>query len=242
MVENLETQMLEVSNLASGYGEIQVLDNVTLTVPPHTLTALVGPNGAGKSTLLKTISGLIRPSAGSIHFAEEDISGLPPETVVARGVVLVPEGRGIFPNMTVLDNLRMGAYLANASRRWRQTIKEVFELFPILQERVSQKGRTLSGGEAQMLAVGRGLMSLPSLIMLDEPSLGLAPKVVTELFDVLKRLPQRDMTVFVVEQNVRHILSFADKGYVLARGKVVGKGTGKELLESDVVHRAFLGL
>jgi branched-chain amino acid transport system ATP-binding protein len=233
---------LKVEGLSAGYQGMVVLHDVSVEVPDACFTALVGPNGSGKTTLLRAISGLIPTLSGSVSFGGHVLSGSTPETIVASGIALVPEGRHIFPNMSVRDNLSLGAYLPEARRRHDQTYEEVCELFPILKERSHQIGKTLSGGEAQMLAIGRALMSRPKVLMVDEPSLGLGPQIVTRLFRQLHDLPSRGVTVFAVEQNVRKILQIADAAYVLSQGRIVAQGKGKELLERPEIRKAFLGM
>lgn len=233
---------LRVEMLRAGYDRMHILHDVSLEVPESKFTALVGPNGAGKTTLLHTITGLIPTLSGSTLLGDRRLTGQSPEAIVAAGISLVPEGRHVFPNMTVRDNLWLGAYLPEARARFRQTYAEVCEMFPILKERSRQAAKTLSGGEAQMLAIGRGLMTRPRILMVDEPSLGLGPQVVDRMFQQLRDLPARGVTVFAVEQNVRQILQMADQAYVLAQGRIVDQGNGRELLEHPEIRRAFLGI
>jgi branched-chain amino acid transport system ATP-binding protein len=230
-----------VDGLEVSYGETQILWGASLTVNAGSITALVGSNGAGKTTTLKAVAGLIAPRRGRILFADASIAGLPTREVVTRGVSLVPEGGRIFPAMTVRENLEMGAYTPRARARARSTMAEVCALFPILEERLHAAAGTLSGGERQMLAIGRGLMSLPSLLMLDEPSLGLAPAVVLKLYAVIRQLNAQGITILLVEQNVQHAIELAEQTFVLEAGRVVLSG-GRELKDNEQVRRAYLGL
>jgi branched-chain amino acid transport system ATP-binding protein len=234
--------MLEVKGINVYYGPLQVLFDVSLSVKEKEIATVIGPNGAGKTTLLKTISGLLHPKSGSIRFLGEEISSLPAEVVVRRGVAHVPEGRGLFPYMTVLENLQLGAYTKEARSKMKETLEEVFELFPRLKERKDQLAYTLSGGEQQMLAIGRALMSRPKLLMLDEPSQGLAPKLVKSVMQTLEELNARGITILLVEQNVHHALNLADRGFVLENGRVVLEGAAQELLNNSHVKSAYLGI
>jgi len=234
--------LLEVREIDVFYGELQALWGVSLKIEEGEFVALIGPNGAGKTTTLKTISGLLKPARGQILFSGRDITGLPPHTIAAMGIAHVPEGRQIFPGLTVLENLKTGAYVRRAREKFEESLEFVFNLFPRLKERKNQVAGTLSGGERQMLAIARGLMSRPKLLMLDEPSLGLAPKLALEVMETLKRLHEEGLTILLVEQNVRYALELADRGYVLETGRVVMHGTGKELLEDPRIKSAYLGL
>jgi branched-chain amino acid transport system ATP-binding protein len=234
--------MLEIVNINTLYGRIQALWGVTMSIKEAEIVALVGSNGAGKSTLLNTISGIIRPASGSISFLGKKIDGIPPHQIVEMGLAQVPEGGRAFPEMSVKENLEMGAYPYRAWKYKSDTLKEVFKLFPRLKERESQLARTLSGGEKQMLAMGRGLMSKPKLVMLDEPSYGLAPIVVLEVFRIIKTLRDNGMTVLIIEQNVKRTLEIADRAYILENGKVTMEGPCRELMQSDHVRQAFLGI
>jgi branched-chain amino acid transport system ATP-binding protein len=234
--------MLEVKGINVYYGPLQVLFDVSLSVKEKEIATVIGPNGAGKTTLLKTISGLLHPKSGSIRFLGEEISSLPAEVVVRRGVAHVPEGRGLFPYMTVLENLQLGAYTKEARSKMKETLEEVFELFPRLKERKDQLAYTLSGGEQQMLAIGRALMSRPKLLVLDEPSQGLAPKLVKSVMQTLEELNARGITILLVEQNVHHALNLADRGFVLENGRVVLEGAAQELLNNSHVKSAYLGI
>src|SRR5215468_3006627 len=232
--------MLVVERLRSGYGKIEVLHEVDLAVERGQIVSLIGANGAGKTTLLKTISGLLRPSAGAIKFEGADIARHPAHKIVALGISHVPEGRAILKRMTVIDNLRMGAYVRRDSAV-ASDIDNAFERFPVLSERRLQIAGTLSGGEQQMLAIGRALVARPRLLLLDEPSLGLAPKIVTRIFLTLRELKNEGKTILLVEQNARQALQVADHGYVMERGRIVIKGSGQELLNMPDVQRTYLG-
>lgn len=234
--------MLIVDNIDVFYGDLQALWDMSFHVEKGETIVIVGPNGAGKSTTLRTISGLLRLANGQIQFLGELIHTLLPHHIVERGIAHIPEGRRLFPNLSVLDNLKIGAYTKEAWDQKEDTMEWIFQLFEILKERKDQMAGTLSGGEQQMLAIGRGLMSRPKLLMLDEPSLGLAPKLVLSTFELIKEINEEGVTVLLVEQNVRQALEFADRGYVLETGRVVLKGEGTDLLEEDHVKTAFLGL
>lgn len=233
--------LLSVQNLHTFYGQIEALKGIDIEVAEGEIVTLIGANGAGKSTTLKTISGQLAPREGKILFAGEEIQGMPAHQVAAKGVVQVPEGRRIFPRMTVEENLEMGAYLRNDADGIAADKEMVFELFPRLKERRSQKGGTLSGGEQQMLAMARGLMAKPKLLMLDEPSMGLAPVVVETIFETIERLHKEGITILLVEQNAAMALAVADRGYVLETGRVALTGTGKELLKNEQVRKTYLG-
>jgi branched-chain amino acid transport system ATP-binding protein len=234
--------MLQVDRLEVAYGKIQALWGVSFEVHAGEIVALVGANGAGKTTTLKTISGLLRPTAGTVTLEERRIDQDTPDQVVALGVVHVPEGRKLFPQMSVRDNLLLGGYSPAARSARGQRLGEVFEVFPNLRERQEQLAGTLSGGEQQMVAIGRGLMAGPKILMLDEPSLGLAPIMVHEVFRVIREINARGVTVLLVEQNTGIALELAHRGYVLESGRVVLEGTGKELLANARVREAYLGL
>jgi len=236
--------LLKIRNLQTFYGRIRVLDNVSLSVKPGEIVTLIGANGAGKSTILNTISGLISSWQGEVFFQGERLNGQPPEAIVRMGICQVPEGRQIFHPLTVLENLELGAYLRHGRRDKRyihQDLDMVFSLFPILSERKQQVSGTLSGGEQQMLAISRALMSRPKLLLLDEPSMGLAPRVVADIFRTIGQLRDEGLTILIVEQNARAALKIADRGYVLETGKIILQGTGSELLEDHDVKRAYLG-
>jgi branched-chain amino acid transport system ATP-binding protein len=235
--------MLQVENVDVFYGDVQVLKKVTLEVKPGELVAVIGSNGAGKTTLIKSISGLLKPRQGTIVFQGKRISGLDANKVVAQGVVQVPEGRLLFPEMTVRENLEMGAYTVKRKAEVTQKLAEVHALLPLLQERAKQLAGTLSGGEQQMLAIGRALMSSPQLIMFDEPSLGLAPKLVQTVFEMVVNINQQlGISVLLVEQNVQHCCRISDRAYVLENGDVALEGPGPAMLNNDHVRRAYLGL
>jgi len=234
--------MLEVSNIEAFYGKAQALWDVSLKIDELEIVALIGSNGAGKTTLLNTISGLLRPASGSVTFLGKRIDGLPPHSIVELGISYVPEGGRIFTEMTVLENLEMGAYPHHAWKQKKETLEQVYQVFPVLKEREKQLARTLSGGEHQMLAMGRGLMSRPKLCILDEPSYGLAPKFVEEVFQTIKSLREQGITIFLIEQNVLRTLEIADRACVLENGRIVLDGTSKNLLQSDHIRKAYLGL
>jgi branched-chain amino acid transport system ATP-binding protein len=234
--------MLEIRNLNTHYGKIQALWDVTLNVNEAEIVGMIGANGAGKTTLLNTISGIVPATSGSITFLSRRINGVEPHQIVAMGLSHIPEGGNPFTDMTVHENLEMGAYPYQAWKQKEETLKEVFQIFPALKEREKQLARTLSGGEKQMLAIGRGLMSRPKLCMFDEPSYGLAPKVVLEVFKVIKTLREQGITILLIEQNVKHTLETADRAYVLENGRVVMEGPCQTLLDSDYVRQAYLGV
>jgi branched-chain amino acid transport system ATP-binding protein len=233
--------MLEVENLQVAYGELLALQEVSLVIRPGEMVALVGPNGAGKSTLLKTVSGLLRPRSGAIRWQNEILSALPPQRIVERGIALVPEGRRLFAAMTVRENLELGAFSERAQKEKRVQIERVFALFPRLFERQRQTAGLLSGGEQQMLALGRALMGLPRLLLLDEPSLGLAPKIVESIFAILADLHRDGMSLLIVEQNVHAVLALVQRAYILEGGHIAGEGEGKRLLDDDHIRSAYLG-
>jgi branched-chain amino acid transport system ATP-binding protein len=232
--------MLAIEKLQVAYGKVQALWDVTLGVPDGEIVALVGANGAGKTTLLKTVSGLLRKQSGSIAYDGKHIEEASPPEIVKHGVVHVPEGRKLFPEMTVIDNLLMGAYTIPQSER-SQKLERVFSVFPVLKERQKQIAGTLSGGEQQMVAIGRGLMAGPKLLMLDEPSLGLAPLLVEEVFRVIMEINRLGVTVLLVEQNTQHALTLAHKGFVMELGRIALSGSGSELLANTNIRKAYLG-
>jgi branched-chain amino acid transport system ATP-binding protein len=234
--------MLEVDGLSAGYGKIQILWDVCVNVQEGELVALVGANGAGKTTLLRTISGVMRPTSGTVTFMGKRIDRLASNTIVDLGLSHIPESRRLFPDMSIRENLEMGAYPRRSWKQRRETMGRVYELFPRLKERAGQLARTLSGGEQQMLAMGRGLMCLPKMCLVDEPSNGLAPMVVSEIFQILKTLRGEGMTILLVEQNVRQTLAIADRACVLENGRVALEGDCADLLCSDHVRKAYLGL
>jgi branched-chain amino acid transport system ATP-binding protein len=234
--------LLELSALDVAYDDVQALHGVSIAVEPGEIVAVVGANGAGKTTMMRTISGLLRPRAGQIRLEGERLDAMAAHAIVERGVVQVPEGRKIFPSLTVLENLELGSYTARAKARRRETLPRVFEFFPRLGERQAQAAGTLSGGEQQMLAIGRALMALPRLLMLDEPSLGLAPIVTREIFRIVREINRAGTTILLVEQNTRQALGLSRHGYVLENGRIVLVGSGAELLANEHVRRAYLGL
>ena len=231
--------MLRIDNLRVNYGGIEAVKDISFTVPEGKIVTLIGANGAGKSTTLRAIAGLVKPTSGRIRLQAEDLTALSPDRIVSKGITLVPEGRHVFPDMTVLENLKIGAYLRkddlSADLKW------VYELFPRLKERSWQAAGTLSGGEQQMLAVGRALMSRPKLMMMDEPSLGLAPLIVREIFEIIKEINRQGVTILLIEQNANMALHTADVGYVLETGRITLSGAGKELLANEAVKKAYLG-
>lgn len=233
--------MLKINNLNVFFGGIHALKGISFDVPTGKVITLIGANGAGKSTTLRTICGLIKPREGKIKFSNNEITNIPTDKIVKKGIALIPEGRKIFPNLTVQENLTLGAFARTDKKETAKDLEWVYELFPRVKERLWQRGGTLSGGEQQMLAVARGLMSRPKLLMLDEPSLGLAPLLVKEIFDIIKQIHQEGMTVLLVEQNAFAALKIADYAYVLETGKIVLQGTGEELLKDERVKKAYLG-
>src|SRR5512132_1787582 len=233
--------MLEVENLEVFYGALAALHGVSLTVSPGEIVALVGPNGAGKSTLLKAIAGLMAARRGTIRWENKRLDTQPPERIVECGVALVPEGRRLFARMTVQENLELGAFTQRAQKERREQMDRVYTIFPRLREREQQPAGLLSGGEQQMLALGRALMGLPRLLLLDEPSLGLAPRVVESIFSILGELHRDGMSLLIVEQSVHAVLALAQRAYILEGGKIVGEGDGQSLLKDDHVRAAYLG-
>ena len=231
--------ILEIRDLQVRYGGIEAVKGISLDVPEGQIVTLIGANGAGKSSTLRTVAGLVNPAAGKVIYQGEDITGKDANEIVSRGITLVPEGRRIFPDLTVLENLKIGAYLRKDSLS--DDINWVFDLFPRLKERSWQAGGTLSGGEQQMLAIGRALMSRPKVIMMDEPSLGLAPLVVRGVFDIIKEINRQGVTVLLIEQNANMALKTADLGYVMETGRITLQGTGAELLSNEAVKAAYLG-
>ncbi|MGH7775140.1 MAG: ABC transporter ATP-binding protein [Candidatus Binatia bacterium] len=233
--------MLKADGIHASYGKLEILHGVSLEIKPRELVSIIGPNGAGKSTAFKTIVGLLQPVSGRVYFDGRDITGLLPYQVLRLGLAYVPQGRIVFPQMTVLENLEMGAYIEIDDLRIRESLERVYAMFPILAERRQQKAGTMSGGEQQMLAIGRSLMTTPKLILLDEPSLGLSPKFVTLIFEKLIEMKQIGYTMVVVEQNASKALSVADRGYVLELGRNRFEGTGQSLLNDPEVKRLYLG-
>ena len=233
--------MLEVKNLSVHYGMIQAVRNVDFKVNEGEIVSLIGANGAGKSTILKTLSGLIHPSEGEIVYLGENIASTSAKKIVEKGLVQVPEGRHVFPGLTVKENLELGAFLRKDKEAIQKDMEAVFERFPILKERKDQDAQTLSGGEQQMLAMGRALMSRPKLLLLDEPSMGLAPIFIREIFKIIQEIQKTGTTVLLIEQNAKMALSISNRAYVLETGSVVLSGTGQELLESADIQKAYLG-
>lgn len=233
------SNILEIRDLVVSYGGIEAVKGISLDVPRGEIVTLIGANGAGKSTILKTIAGLVKPKKAEILFEDKNIAGLSPDKVVTSGVTLVPEGRRVFPNLTVKENLKIGAYLRKDN--FSEDMRHVYDLFPRLKEREWQLAGTLSGGEQQMLAVGRALMAKPRLIMMDEPSLGLAPLVVKGIFEIIREINEAGITVLLVEQNANMALKVANTAYVLETGNVTMKGTGQELLANEKIREAYLG-
>lgn len=233
--------MLKIRDLYAGYGKSEVLQGISLDVPAGSVVTLIGANGAGKTTTLKTLCGQVTLSSGVIEFDGQDIAGLPPHRVVERGITMIPEGRQLFPFLSVRDNLLMGSYKHSARPVARERMEEVLTLFPRVRDRLDQFAGSLSGGEQQMVAIARGMMACPRLLMFDEPSLGLSPLLVEQMFEVVRTVVKQGITVLLVEQNVYNTLKVADYGYVLENGRIVLSGTGEELLSNPHVRRAYLG-
>ena len=233
------SNILEIKDLNVSYGGIKAVKDISFSVPKGEVVTLIGANGAGKSSPLRSVVGLVRPESGSIQFKGQELAGLPTDQIVAKGITLVPEGRRVFPDLTVLENLKIGAYMRKDSLE--EDLKWVHDLFPRLKERSWQLAGTLSGGEQQMLAIGRALMSKPELIMMDEPSLGLAPLIVKGVFDIIREINQQGVTILLVEQNANMALKAANLGYVMETGRITLTGTGAELLENEEVKAAYLG-
>lgn len=233
------SNILEIKNLSVHFGGIKAVDGISMDIPEGKIIALIGANGAGKSTILRSVSGIVKPQGGEILFGGESLIGKTPDAIVNRGITLVPEGRRVFPNLTVLENLKIGAYLRKD--KLDNDIEYIYSLFPRLKERYWQLAGTLSGGEQQMLAVGRALMTKPRLIMMDEPSLGLAPLVVKDIFEIIKTINKSGITVLLNEQNANMALKIADLGYVIETGRITLTGTGTELLSNELVKEAYLG-
>ena len=231
--------MLRLENIHTSYGSIKAITGITMEITKGEIVSLIGSNGAGKSTCLMTVSGILRPSSGSIFLGNKDISGLAPHKVVARGISQVPEGRRIFPRLTVLENLQMGAFLERGN--FTASLERIYKLFPILEERQKQYGGTLSGGEQQMLAIGRALMANPDILLLDEPSLGLAPIMVSKIFKTIREINSEGVTILLVEQNAHAALKLAHRGYVLENGSITISGSSEALLSNEKVKHAYLG-
>jgi len=234
--------LLKVQNLSVQYAAFKALEDVSLTVDEGLIVSIVGANGAGKSTLINTVSGMLRPTQGRILFDDRDLTKVDPHDVTRLGVVQVPEGRKLFPDMTVYENLLTGSSHKRAKAKRKESVQEVYDLFPVLSERNKQTARTLSGGEQQMLAIGRAMMSDPRILMMDEPSLGLAPIVVQSIFKVILELKRRGLTIMLVEQNIRHSLQISDYAYVLETGRLVLQGTGEQVLNDEHTKTAYIGM
>ena len=234
--------LLEIKNINCFYGDVQVIYDVSMHIDEGEVISLIGANGAGKSTMLRTISGLMKPRSGEVIFENQPVQNLRPEKIVERGIVQVPEGRKLFSLMTVRENLDVGAHNSRAYPHLTDTIKDVYKLLPRLEEREKQQAITLSGGEQQMLAIGRAMMAKPKILMMDEPSLGLAPVLIKEIFTTIRKIADQGTTVLLVEQDVQHSLSLSDRGYVLEHGRIVMEGKGKELLENPNIREAYLGI
>ncbi len=233
--------MLELRDIVVRHGQLPVLKGVSLTIEEGSIASLIGANGAGKTSLLRTISGILKPASGSIMFQGRRIENRMPHDIVAMGIVLIPEGRQLFSSLTVEDNLKVGSYLPEARKARRESLDRVYEVFPRLRERRSQRARTLSGGEQQMLAIGRALMARPKLLMLDEPSLGLAPLVVAHIFSTIREINKQGTTILLVEQNIIHSLKISRQGFVIENGRIVLSGTGEALLEDEHTKEAYFG-
>jgi branched-chain amino acid transport system ATP-binding protein len=234
--------MLEVENVSAGYGMVQILWDVSFKIKEKEIVSIIGPNGAGKSTLVKTIIGLLPPKSGTISFKGENIGKLPPYEIVKKGINLIPEGREIFPRMTVDENLRLGAYIVTDKSKVKESKEKVYQIFPVLKKKEKLLAQTLSGGEQQMLVIGRSLMSNPQLLILDEPSLGLAPIIVEKVLDTLSKINEDGVTILLVEQNIRDSLTIANRGYVLEEGKIIIEGEGRELLANSHIKEVYLGI
>jgi branched-chain amino acid transport system ATP-binding protein len=233
--------MLKIDNLVVAYGGIEALRGASIEVEEGKIVTLVGANGAGKSTLLRSIVGLVKPKSGTIKHLDEDLLSIKPQNIVRHGITLVPEGRRVFADLTVLENLKLGAFSRKDDKGIKEDMDWVYNLFPRLKERTWQQAGTLSGGEQQMLAIGRSLMSRPKLLMMDEPSLGLAPLIIKDVFNIIKEINKQGVTILLIEQNANAALHIADIGYVIETGKITIKGTGKELLNNEAVKKAYLG-
>jgi branched-chain amino acid transport system ATP-binding protein len=234
--------MLNVENLSATYGMVQILWDVSFRIGEKEIVSIIGPNGAGKTTLVRTIAGLLPTKKGTIQFKGENIEKRPPYEIVKKGITLIPEGREIFPRMTIEENLQLGAYTIKDQKNIKETKQKILELFPVLKKKEKALAQTLSGGEQQMLVIGRGLMSNPKLLILDEPSLGLAPIMVEKVLDTVERINEDGMTILLVEQNIRDSLNISNRGYVLEDGKIIIEGEGRELLNNPHIREVYLGL
>jgi len=234
--------MLDIENISAAYGMVQILKDVSFHVEEKEIISIIGPNGAGKTTLVKTIMGLLHPKNGAIRFKGENIETLPPYEIVKRGLILIPEGRDIFPRMTVEENLKLGAYTTNGKNNVKEAKEKVYQIFPVLRKKEKVLAQTLSGGEQQMLVICRSLMSNPQLLILDEPSLGLAPIIVEKVLDTVRKINEEGVTILLVEQNIRDSLDIADRGYVLEQGKIILEGKSRELLCNSHIKQVYMGL
>jgi branched-chain amino acid transport system ATP-binding protein len=234
--------MLTIENVSASYGMVQILRDISFHIKEEEIVSIIGPNGAGKTTLVKTITGLLHPKSGAIRFKGENIEKLPPYEIVKKGITLIPEGREIFPRMTVEENLKLGAYTANGKSTVKEAKERVYQIFPVLKKKEKALAQNLSGGEQQMLVICRSLMSNPQLLILDEPSLGLAPLIVEKVLDTVRKINEEGVTILLVEQNIRDSLDIADRGYVLEQGKIILEGKSRELLCSNHIKEAYLGL
>ncbi len=234
--------MLDIENVSAAYGMVQILRDVSFHVEEKEIISIIGPNGAGKTTLVNTIMGLLHPKNGVIRFKGENIETLPPYEIVKRGLILIPEGRDIFPRMTVEENLKLGAYTANGKSTVKEAKEKVYQIFPVLRKKEKALAQTLSGGEQQMLVICRSLMSNPQLLILDEPSLGLAPIIVEKVLDTVRKINEEGVTILLVEQNIRDSLDIADRGYVLEQGKIILEGKSRELLCNSHIKEVYMGL
>jgi branched-chain amino acid transport system ATP-binding protein len=234
--------MLAVKNISASYGMIQILRDISFQVKEKEIVSIIGPNGAGKTTLVKTISGLLHPKTGAIRFRGENIEKLPPYEIVKKGIILIPEGREIFPRLTVEENLKLGAYTANGKDTVKEAKERVYQIFPVLKKKEKTLAQNLSGGEQQMLVICRSLMSNPDLLILDEPSLGLAPLLVEKVLDTVRKINEEGVTILLVEQNIRDSLDIADRGYVLEQGKIILEGKSRELLCNNHIKEVYMGL
>lgn len=236
------TALLEIAGLSAGYGDVEIVKDLAFAIQEGSIATIVGANGAGKTTTLRALSGVITPWEGSIAFAGEAIHRCPAHDIVRRGLIMVPEGRCLFPSLTVLENLELGSFQHHARRSRKQSLERVYSIFPKLSERAGQKAGTLSGGEQQMVAIARALMGLPRMLLLDEPSLGLAPVVVRTMFEVISEINSLGTTVLLVEQNVQHALAISSQAWVIENGRIVLSGSGEEVMKNDHTRRAYLGL
>lgn len=236
------TPILEARKVCKFFGGLTAVNKVDITIPEHSIYSIIGPNGAGKTTLVKTITGLLHPKSGAIRFKGENIENLPPYEIVKKGITLIPEGREIFPRMTVEENLKLGAYTTNGKSTVKEAKERVYQIFPVLKKKEKALAQTLSGGEQQMLVICRSLMANPQLLILDEPSLGLAPLIVEKVLDTVRKINEEGVTILLVEQNIRDSLDVADRGYVLEQGKIILEGKSRELLCNNHIKEVYMGL